>query len=264
MELIHLSDLHFGDTAPPFCELALAEALSLHINNCSDVPVLIISGDITIKGQSEGYVVARNFISVILDRTNIPRSSLIICPGNHDIVNQGFEEFSNFVYGARRDNNLDFTKGTFYNVVIDEMFFLIANSSFHLNHKFGMVDDKCFMESFSEFEGMKKVFVLHHHILNHFDDDTSAVRNSYELVKFLDTEGFSLVLHGHQHIDQLYYLGKNSTPVISARSGNFNQSGYLNAFNHYKLLNDDIVVTSYVFENDKSSVKIRDMGEVYV
>ncbi|PKI07122.1 metallophosphoesterase [Shewanella sp. 11B5] len=262
MEIIHLSDLHFGDSQAPFSENELSDALSTYVVGKAENPILILSGDITVKGRIEGYEFATRFVENLIKNTGISRHDLCFCPGNHDVVEGSFDAFSRFAYGARRDRELDFTRDTYKKIVIQDTLFFIINSSFHLNHKFGLVDDKCFDEDLLEFEGMRKVIVFHHHILNQFDDDISAIRNAYDLVQFIERHSFSLALHGHQHTEQLYHLGRNTTPVISARSGNFNQTGFFNAFNHYKLVDDKITMNSFAFERAKRSVKVRKIGEV--
>ncbi|PHX03529.1 metallophosphoesterase family protein [Vibrio splendidus] len=256
MEIIHLSDLHFGDAQAPFNERELSEALSTYILENTDNPIVVISGDITIKGQACGYEIASTFVGNLMSLGKVNKENLCVCPGNHDIVDGGFQAFDRFVYGLRRDHSLDFSNDTYKVIAIQDILFVVLNSSYHLNHTFGLVDDRCFDVDLSEYSDMKKILVFHHHILNQFDGDTSAIRNGYDLVQFIEKNRFCLALHGHQHTEQLYHLGKSSTPVISARSGNFEQSGYLNAFNHYKVTNDEVLIDSFVFEKARRGVKI--------
>ncbi|WP_229618333.1 metallophosphoesterase family protein [Vibrio parahaemolyticus] len=257
MDIIHLSDLHFGDECVLFNESELSAALCNYIYSHTEEPIIILSGDITSRGKSNGYSHAVTFIERLLTLEGVKRENLCFCPGNHDIVEGSFEEFNTFVYGARRDHTLNF-KAASYNVLeIKNTVFLILNSSFHLNHKFGLIDDDVFNLDLAQYGDKRKVLICHHHILNQFNGDTSAIRNAYDLVQFIEKQGFCLVLHGHQHTDQHYHVGKNATPVVSARSGNLNQSGYLNAFNHYKLTGDGVCFESLIFERSSREVCVR-------
>ncbi|OCH58391.1 metallophosphoesterase [Aliivibrio fischeri] len=257
MDIIHLSDLHFGDAQAPFNEVELSEALSNYIIEHTTDPIVILSGDITVRGQSSGYSMASTFVENLINMGRVNRNCLCFCPGNHDIVNNSFEAFDRFVYGARRDNVLAFNNASYNVLEIQGVVFVMLNSSFHLNHQYGLVDNTLFNLDLSSYAENKKILVFHHHILNQFNGDTSAIRNSYKLVQFIENKEFCLALHGHQHTEQHYHLGKTATPVVSARSGNFNQSGYLNAFNHYKLTGEEIMIDSLVFERSTEEVSIR-------
>ncbi len=261
MDIIHLSDLHFGDTHAPFNERELSEALSKYIVDHTENPILVLSGDITIKGQNSGYSRASTFIDNLVSLGGVSRNNLCFCPGNHDIVEGSFKAFDTFVYGARRDNHLDFDNGSCKVLEIQDSVFVMLNSSFHLNHQYGLIEEKSLDLDLSQYDSDKKKFVVfHHHILNQFDGDISAVRNSYDLVQFIEKQEFLLALHGHQHTEQYYHVGKKATPVVSARSGNFSQSGYLNAFNHYRITGKDISFESLVFERSSREICIRSLG----
>ena len=184
------------------------------------------------------------------------RSNIIACPGNHDIVDNKFSDYDGFIYGLRRDHEMDFTEHSFRVINIEDITFLLLNSSYHLDHKYGLIDTDVFNIDMTEGKNTKKILVLHHHILNQFRDDTSAIRNAYDLVQFIEKNPFDMILHGHQHSEQLYHLGKCKVPVISARSGNFNQRGYLNAFNHYNFSNETLSIDSFAFENNNHEINI--------
>ncbi|MGR61030.1 metallophosphoesterase [Escherichia coli] len=256
MDIIHLSDLHFGDPNAPFQESKLADSLSKYILENTENPILLISGDVTIKGQRNGYGIASTFFEKLIADGKLNRSNIIACPGNHDIVDNKFSDYDGFIYGLRRDHEMDFTEHSFRVINIEDITFLLLNSSYHLDHKYGLIDTDVFNIDMTEGKNTKKILVLHHHILNQFRDDTSAIRNAYDLVQFIEKNPFDMILHGHQHSEQLYHLGKCKVPVISARSGNFNQRGYLNAFNHYNFSNETLSINSFAFENNNHEINI--------
>lgn len=264
MDIIHLSDLHFGNDHAPFNERELSDGLSKYIVNQTENPIVILSGDITIQGKKEGYLIATTFVDNLLSAGQVSRNHLCFCPGNHDIVEGGFKSFDTFVYGARRDRQLDFDNGSCKILEIQDTVFVILNSSFHLDHRYGLIEEGSLNVDLSQYDKDKKrVLIFHHHILNQFDDDTSAIRNSYDLVQFIEKNEFCLVLHGHQHTEQHYHVGKKATPVVSARSSNFSQLGYLNAFNHYKITDEDISFESLVFERSSKGICIKNLGRQF-
>ncbi|MEW5287559.1 metallophosphoesterase family protein, partial [Klebsiella michiganensis] len=174
MDIIHLSDLHFGDPNAPFQESKLAYSLSKYIIETTENPILLISGDVTIKGQKNGYGIASIFFEKLIADGKLNRSNIIACPGNHDIVDNKFSDYDDFIYGLRRDHEMDFSEQSFRVINVEDITFLLLNSSYHLDHKYGLIDTDVFKVDMSERENTKKILVLHHHILNQFRDDTSA------------------------------------------------------------------------------------------
>lgn len=107
----------------------------------------------------------------------------------------------------------------------------------------------------------KKIAVTHHHLLGLFKQDTSAIRNSYKLLTYLEKEDFDYLFHGHQHASQNYYIGKKPIQAISARSGNFPQNGYFNAINRYMFNADCSEMNSSVllFEQNGDEIMIQEV-----
>lgn len=257
MDIIHLSDLHFGNPAPLFNERELSESLSRYIIEKTNNPIIVISGDITFQGKADGYRLASLFVDNLISIGGVERNNLCFCPGNHDIVNDGFNDFDIFSYSSRRDHEISFSKKHHNIIAIQDFLFIVFNSSFNLNYKYGLIHDDSFNIDLTPYNDRKKVLVFHHHILNQFDGDISAIRNSYELVRFIENNGITLALHGHQHTEQHYHIGKSATPVISARSANYAQHGYLNAFNHYRINDAEIIIENFAFERSGKTITIR-------
>ncbi len=132
--IIHLSDLHFGTkpgggTEVPMHRFRHQHAYSVtlleHITNVyrqwqNKFPeadfVIVISGDIAYQATRSEYEEAQKFVLGLLATTGVPKSRLIIVPGNHDINwrlsghdrRQRFNEYLRFiriVYGKE-----DFSK----------------------------------------------------------------------------------------------------------------------------------------------------------
>lgn len=72
MRLVHISDLHFG---------AIHEGMEAHLRTAilkANPAVVVISGDLTMRGRRPEFVEARAF----LDSLPLP---LLVVPGNHDV-----------------------------------------------------------------------------------------------------------------------------------------------------------------------------------
>lgn len=251
MNIIHLSDIHFGNPSSTFRSSLMSKELAVFINDTGDDDVVfVISGDITFKGRQEGYQEAKSFFDYLLSNSRLKNKNVIACPGNHDITESGFHEFDKLLYGIRKDSKMNFSEQKVKIIEFSEIVFFVVNTSYHLDSKFGLVDTDVFNENMKDkFHGKTRVAVFHHHLLNVFDKDISAIRNAYSFVKWLEKNDILYAFHGHQHVDQEYSLGSNCMKTYSARSGNFTERGYMNAFNYYSLLNGVINREAYVFEN---------------
>lgn len=266
MNIIHISDLHFGNddfvyTKSELKEAFLAFIAELDINNL----ILVISGDVTFKGSKKGFDDAKSFFNDIIHESGINRENILVCSGNHDICkdNKGipsFNLFNEFVYSLRRDHKLNFIENNFYLLIIDNICFLVVNSAYHFHHQFGFIDEtiyKFLKNNQSKINKCEyKIAILHHHLLNQFKDDTSAIRNAYPFLYALDSCGFNLILHGHQHTCQNMPIGKSQMLIEAARSFNFPEKGYQNGVNHYYLKNNKLEKDVYEFIKDKIPTKL--------
>jgi len=98
LDILHLSDIHAGDgelvdedgkTSVPKAERAKQLGrLSTYITSLSVKPsYVIVSGDITIKGQLDGMVSFRAWLYKHIESGHLPDSSkIMIVPGNHDVT----------------------------------------------------------------------------------------------------------------------------------------------------------------------------------
>jgi len=263
MNIIHLSDVHFGNTESTFVNESIKKPLILLLNEIDSPTVLVISGDVTFKGSKEGFSEAKEFFDEIIQSSNLEQKHIIACPGNHDLnaeESPSFSLFNSFIYSLRKDNIFDFRDKSFSSTIINDVFFLVINSAYHLDHKYGLINE----EVFSYIENKKveidrcsfKVAITHHHFLNQFQDDTSVIRNAYPLLYALDAAKFNLILHGHQHTIQNMPIGHNKMQIESSRSLNFHEKGYNNGLNHYQINGSSIEKISYTFSQDTDPTKL--------
>lgn len=263
MNIIHLSDVHFGNKESTFVNESIKTPLISLLNEIERPTVLVISGDVTFQGSKEGFAEAEEFFDEIRKLSGLEREHIIACPGNHDLIageSKPFTLFNSFIYSLRRDNIFDFSEKNFSSTIINDTFFLVINSAHHLDHKYGLIDE----EVFSYIEDKKaeidrcsfKVVITHHHFLNQQQDDMSVTRNAYPFLYALDAAKFNLILHGHQHIIQNMPMGHNKMQIESSRSLNFHEKGYNNGLNHFQINGSSIEKISYTFSQDTDPTKL--------
>lgn len=85
MNIIHLSDLHFGTSQQAnLWSSQLLQDLRFELN-ISTIDALIISGDIASNSTESEYDAALEFINELRKDFNLEHSQIVIVPGNHDL-----------------------------------------------------------------------------------------------------------------------------------------------------------------------------------
>lgn len=258
MEFVHISDPHFGCSDNIFTDEEIVDVLACALST-HDSPYLVVTGDITYQGNEEGYGTAAKIFKEAFTRSNFNARKLLVCPGNHDVRDDGFVLFNRLTNELRGDTVFSFknTNSCCWYLTSD-LFCLSINSSYSLAHQFGLVDLEDIRSTLSLakaclFSSSFRVAILHHHILNQFLRDKSVVKNAYELVALLDEFGFNLILHGHQHSIMSMKLG--NTPILNLAVGsmNFSNPGFANGLNVYGFFDEKLKVTRYTYSRDRKS-----------
>ncbi len=86
MNILHLSDLHFGaDTEQPkIWYNQLAEDLIIELR-CGRLDALVLSGDISSRSTPEEYRNAERFLRQLCEEFRLNFEHIVIVPGNHDL-----------------------------------------------------------------------------------------------------------------------------------------------------------------------------------
>ncbi|HKS43366.1 MAG TPA: metallophosphoesterase, partial [Blastocatellia bacterium] len=92
IRILHLSDLHFTKGTSPKTKLQwlLQDIRNGESLGFDSVEYIVISGDITDKGNEEGFEKAREFVSLLNEELRVSAERCIFVPGNHDV--QDMEE----------------------------------------------------------------------------------------------------------------------------------------------------------------------------
>lgn len=252
IKIIHISDIHFSSESLSLQPIDIKQPLIDLINENvqeGDLAFLILSGDITFAANQNGYDQGKIFFNEIVQNTKIERKNIITCPGNHDIVNNTFNNFDIFSYNLRDDSILKFSDKPSFILSYDNISFLTINSSYHLNHQYGLVDIEELKNLLEESQlAQNKVAIIHHHFLNFQENDTSIVRNSYQTIDLLKSYGFDTILHGHQHTKQIYTINDITIKGISSPTEGRSSS---NLIGYYEINEEqNFIIDEYLFSKD--------------
>ncbi len=255
-DIIHLSDLHFGQNIFPYDLDKLKDCLSSFLTKF-EKPKILITGDITFRANPEGYEQATNFFKHFIEANLVDKKDILSCPGNHDIA-PGINPFSNydtFAYSLRKDELNSFSKKSYQVLNVDDIQVVLLNSAYHTDHQYGLIDDSFFNEKNLDPDKFT-VIAVHHHFVGQFKADTSAIRNSYPALYYFDNVGVNLVVHGHQHCNQILPIGNNRFNIYGVRSMGFLTGAFQNGINHICIKDNESVVTPYHFSLDHDPNKI--------
>lgn len=269
--IVHISDLHFGNESAVWTSVEMASTLTTFLQGLPANRYLIISGDVTYRGNINGYTDCKQALLKLIDSGAVDRKKIILCPGNHDLCPEpcgnrtlkGFRSFDEWSSAIRNDNRLLFSEKSAVVLETDHFSFLCVNTSHHFNHEFGLIDMKdveaCISTlALSDSKNKKRVAVAHHHFIPILKTDTSTVRNAYHCLELLIKHDFCLLTHGHQHAMLQMQIGSNSLMISGVGSYGFNQPRYINSFATYTVSDtQSITVERYGLTADVSNNVVR-------
>lgn len=245
--LLWLSDPHFTkagfhgypleDTHPT--EKTLAQTIqSAYFEKSSDnIASLLISGDLTWKGDKEEFELAADFIDHLNSLNNLDKSWLSICPGNHDlsfyegadktnseIIDRNYQEsraaYSDFYakyFDVKPNESMSSGRRLLLNgsipveiVLLNSVTLQQTKGTFQghgyigedqleaVEREMGFSDDKP--------RNVTRICVMHHHLMPvsltqeaYHDAKYSTVLDAERLSRWLTKHKFDFLLHGHMH-----------------------------------------------------------------
>lgn len=109
INILHISDLHFGSkNIKPEPKRRRKETIQAFFRDFNRIPedwrpqIIAITGDLAWSGRSEEYSEFNEFLSDLLDITNLAVENVICCPGNHDKFLEKDEKLKKKLYGANK------------------------------------------------------------------------------------------------------------------------------------------------------------------
>lgn len=244
--ILHISDPHFGDSKGVLNRSEVNRVLSTLLCKAGPDVLPVLSGDISFQGQPQGYAEALDALLDVFDSAGVPRGRIIVCPGNHDVVRSAlgtspFEAFDSWSATLRKDKRCTFSAESCRYVCLPGADFLVINSAYHGNIKYGLVNlqemDSVLTEMASTpAPGRLRIAVLHHHLLPFSGrSDESTTRNAYQVLTRLINHGFSLTLHGHQHALLELGVGGGSMKLFGVGSFRYITPGFINGASIYRI-----------------------------
>src|SRR5580658_10947399 len=92
INLLHLSDLHFGYDSDETARDQRGEALDGLLNVLGRLEpewtphIVVISGDLAWRGRASGYTELADWLTrKLLPATGLSAADCVVCPGNHDL-----------------------------------------------------------------------------------------------------------------------------------------------------------------------------------
>lgn len=179
--VVQLSDLHFGAT--PFAP-GLADKVVAEVNELGP-DLVIVSGDLTVKGYRQEFVQAKEWLATI----ECP--DVLVVPGNHDTMNAGYVHYADLIGPRRgviaRDGavvvGLDSTQPDLHEGRIGRT-------------QYGWIEEQLFGAA-----GLR-IVALHHHLMS--VPETGRERNvccdAGDVLRVLLQCETDLVLSGHKHV----------------------------------------------------------------
>ncbi len=220
ISILHLSDLHFGETAPK-AEYSAGitkspiDTLLSHLETQAVRPeMVIVSGDLTATGQGAEFRLAAEALDAICRGLGISRDAVVVVPGNHDVYwGKGTAatraEFDGF---ASRFYDVSVAKLGIQTARVRDVFALGLDSTRLLSQELGGLGlvgddqlDKALASVKEAADAGTKILVLHHQLLPvvYAERDPNEVHSlsldSNRVLGWAQENGFAVVLHGHQH-----------------------------------------------------------------
>lgn len=230
--VLHISDLHFGAdhgfVVAPGRVTGGVSLLERILSQVQPLPAaVVVSGDLTTKGDPNGLLSARLFIQELAQRLEIPREAVVVAPGNHDILidnpevtrdfrnEQPFRDQMQLFYGREvpneRVHDIRDAKGRHFILGV-------LNSSRPRRKEtmdYGYVGNDRSAPVFRTVQALAvrprgaawAAIVMHHHVLSapiveepDRGRPVSLALDAGELISLAHQHGIDAIMHGHQHL----------------------------------------------------------------
>jgi predicted MPP superfamily phosphohydrolase len=259
-KIIHISDLHFGtDYAYPFDRSSggypLIDLLLMDLEETKvidDVGLLVVSGDLTTKAERVPLLDdALSFLEGLTDKLNLELDHVVIAPGNHDIPlydanPHNYEHEEKF----RRALKLFYGKETQLfrlcsywhpdNMPLDVLVMNSVKLRSDSDKNYGYLQwteyDTLLNASPMEPNSLR-IAVLHHHLIQSPREEKltdlepgagfSTTLDSGAVIEGLQTHGFQLALHGHQHVPAVTRVSRGRFPDAGEELIGLNDNFYV-------------------------------------
>jgi 3',5'-cyclic AMP phosphodiesterase CpdA len=201
--LLHISDTHFGTEKPAVVSALLALARQRRPD------ILVFSGDITQRAQTDEFAAARRFCREL----GVPR--MLVLPGNHDlplfnVLGRLMRPYARYLeaFGPRLEPVLE----------SDAFLVLGVNTTRAMLHKDGEVSaeqiERVCRQLAQARPGQLRVVVTHQpSAVIREEDEPDRLRGAEPALQAWSRAGADLVLGGHIHLPYVLDLTTRATPT---------------------------------------------------
>lgn len=254
MKIIQVSDLHITESTNLInCEDKidrLFDAVQREINTDEKV-IFCVCGDIIDRKSKNGYVSADRLFKYIKKTFSSFNFSLVFVPGNHDLVDNSFQKYDDFIQQFIDEENYRYENNPVITLKYENINLVLLNSIYHQDYKYGAINIRELQKHLKECQN-KTVIVSHHTLMSRYDCDDSSIRNSYNVVDLISTHKVFAVLHGHTHGYSDIIIGQ-SCKVIGVGPMFKDIPDIPNQFNFINIIADDIdKIDNFSFRADVS------------
>lgn len=219
MYILQISDLHLS-TKSNMAELI--NKTNLLCNKIDELKseknsqiVCCVLGDFVDKGDAKSFEKAKDILQALKENLNKSFGSdnvrFVLLPGNHDLCVESkktktltaFNEFVSQFLGCKTEDIADQT------ILETEIFgysFISINSVFRNEHQYGQID---FSKLKEKTKKQYTIMLTHHALISSDEEDDACIRNGYNLLKFIEENRTSALLHGHTHGCKRYSVGED-------------------------------------------------------
>lgn len=242
--LLHLSDIHFGrdhtftskSGIPASATGTLLDILVADYQKREERPdVVVISGDMSSTAQRTEFDEASSFLAELLKRFEIDTNRLLVVPGNHDVLwGRGDCDASHAEYEAFASRLYKKPVGDLVcpSIRIGDVYLLGLDSTRVEQPDHGGIGfigkdqlHKAHRKVIEEGQDARvRILVVHHHLLPvawseklPSDYPTSITLDAAALLAWAQDNGFTAILHGHQHqpyLTTFHYADRKGGPFI--------------------------------------------------
>lgn len=211
---IQIGDLHIDSSFDISVHRVMLEKMYQTINALAiDTDILIVTcGDIVNMGDPNGYKIAETLFSSMKDKLNNKNIDFLFVPGNHDQCDCTFDSFDTFSKSFVK-RKIPFLNKNEHLVQCGAIQIMLVNSSFHKDYNFGKIDIESLENSLNSSTKKPLIIVMHHTLINRYDDDHSAVTDGYKFIELINKKDTIAILHGHTHGISNIVVGEKSRVI---------------------------------------------------
>jgi 3',5'-cyclic AMP phosphodiesterase CpdA len=223
--ILQIADLHLierprNGLPAEQCISLMAEAVKNTTHRGTQLFVAVC-GDLTSKAASRGYDLSKQFIHSLRGALG-EQAKFVFCPGNHDINTKAapedaFSGFNSAVWHSGQTAMFS-RERTAITVPQDGVQFVLVNSAYHLDHKFGKIELELLGDVLATNERMCRILLVHHHSIPAMGDKNSAIRNAQQFLQVCVANRVDAILHGHGHMESMLSLGRRQALIIGVGS----------------------------------------------